>query len=358
MLTKFAVVTLLIAFSQTIDGKGTVTGKTSKPNKFFKCPTGKSAVGSLLSGIASSLRSKKDLPDICYNVVVNEFTARIGKQGTDDDVRVRLCSDVDGECCDTPVLSSTASDDWSKDSSETWKASRYFGPCKNFKLKVKRGLSVSLVKSNPDNPLIVNSIDISASMVNNTKKNVTKNAVTEEVSFACAGNPTAPAFNFAKKGGQSVKTVLCGVGPYYLGRIHSMNVTTGRGKNDGSNNNVNYKICSDVDDLCCQVNPDSVSKNEYSKGATDRKVATDFGDCAKYLFKIRNSPSITVIKDGKDSLKVTKVDFGFKKQNDGSVSKIRCQGFDFQNECKPASVCTQALTCVDKKWLDVQCSIK
>ena len=86
--------------------------------------------------------------------------------------------------------------------------------------------------------------------------------------------------------GQSVKTVLCGVGPYYLGRIHSMNVTTGRGKDDGSNNNVNYKICSDVDDLCCQVNPDSVSKNEYSKGATDRKVATDFGDCAKYLFKV------------------------------------------------------------------------
>ena len=68
--------------------------------------------------------------------------------------------------------------------------------------QVKRGLSVSLVKSNPDNPLIVNSIDISASMVNNTKKNVTKNAVTEEVSFACAGNPTAPAFNFAKKGGK------------------------------------------------------------------------------------------------------------------------------------------------------------
>ena len=65
-----------------------------------------------------------------------------------------------------------------------------------------------------------------------------------------------------------------------------MNVTTGRGKDDGSNNNVNYKICSDVDDLCCQVNPDSVSKNEYSKGATDRKVATDFGDCAKYLFKV------------------------------------------------------------------------
>merc|ERR1719150_1592115 len=100
MLTKFAVVTLLIAFSQTIDGKGTVTGKTSKPNKFFKCPTGKSAVGSLLSGIASSLRSKKDLPDICYNVVVNEFTARIGKQGTDDDVRVRLCSDVESQ----PIL--------------------------------------------------------------------------------------------------------------------------------------------------------------------------------------------------------------------------------------------------------------
>ena len=86
--------------------------------------------------------------------------------------------------------------------------------------------------------------------------------------------------------GQSVKTALCGVGPYYLGRIHSMNVTTDKGKDDGSNNNVEYKICSDVDDLCCKANPDSVSSNEYQKGKTDRKKATDFGDCAKYLFKV------------------------------------------------------------------------
>ena len=63
------------------------------------------------------------------------------------------------------------------------------------------------------------------------------------------------------------------------------------------------------------------------------------------LFQIRNAPSITVIKDGKDSLKVSKVDFGFKRQNDGGLQKVKCQGFNFQNECKPVSVCTQLLTC-------------
>jgi len=329
----------VLAALSLVEGKGTATGKTSKPNKFYKCP-GKSAGSGLISGLVSKFTGAKDLPDLCYNVIVKEFTARMGPQGTNDDVRMRLCSDVDGKCCDTPVLSSVLADDWSKNDNETWKE-KHMGPCKNFKLQVKRGLSVSLVKSNPDNPLTVNSIDVVASMVNNTKKNVTKNDAVEPLSFACV-DPKAPAFNFAKKGGQSVKTVLCGVAPYHLGRIHTMNVTTG---NDGSNNNVHYKICSDVDDLCCKVNPDSVSSNEYRKGKTDKKVATDFGDCAKYLFKIRNSPSITVIKDGKDSLKVTKVDFGFKKQHNGSIQKVSCQGFNFQNECKPASVCTQLLTC-------------
>jgi len=339
MLTKLPLI-FLIAFTSLAEGKGTVTGKTSKPNKFFKCPNvGKSTAGSLVSSLVSKFTGAKDLPDLCYNVVVKEFTARMGPQGTDDDVRVRLCSDVDAKCCETPVLNSFL-DDWRKNKNETWKE-KHIGECKNYKIKVKRGLSVSLVKSNPDNPLTVNSIDLVASMVNNTKKNVTKNDVVEPLSFACLNNK-APAFNFAKKGGQSVKTVLCGVTPYYLGRIHTMNVTTG---NDGSNDNVNYKICSDVDDLCCKVNPDSKTSDEYKKGKTDRKKATDFGDCAQYLFKIRNQPTITVIKDGKNSLKVTKVDFGFKKQHDGSVKKVSCQGFNFQNQCKPASVCTQILTC-------------
>ena len=86
--------------------------------------------------------------------------------------------------------------------------------------------------------------------------------------------------------GQSVRTALCGVAPYYLGRIHTMNVTTAKDKKDGTNDNVEYKICSDVDDLCCKANPDSVTANEYQPGKTDKKKATNFGDCKKYLFKV------------------------------------------------------------------------
>ena len=124
---------------------------------------------------------------------------------------MRLCSDVDGTCCDTPVLSSSFADDWSKNDNETWKE-KYFGPCKNFKLKVKRGLSVSLVKANPDNPLTVNSIDILAHMANNTNKNVTKKDSVEQISFACV-DPKGVAFNFPKKGGEIISRVLLVFGP-------------------------------------------------------------------------------------------------------------------------------------------------
>merc|ERR1712098_213002 len=135
---------------------------------------------------------------------------------------------------------------------------------------------------------------------------------------------------------------LCLPGPYFLGRIASMNVTIG---NNGTNDNVQYKICSDVSDFCCEANPKRFFSNDNEANRVDERKSKDFGDCAKHLFKIRNKPIITVTKDGKKSLIVNRLDFGFKKQATNEIKAYRCDGFRFTKQCNPASACTQQLSC-------------
>merc|ERR1719370_2773857 len=71
-----------------------------------------------------------------------KFQVQIGAQGTDDDVRIKVCSDDKNDkkaCCTTPPLKKTFSDDWSSNDLEQW-GPYYFGPCKGKKFLVRRGL--------------------------------------------------------------------------------------------------------------------------------------------------------------------------------------------------------------------------
>jgi len=268
---------------------------------------------------------------LCFEVVLKELRVQVGTPGTDDDVFVQVCSDVDAkQCCKTPALKSIISDDWSRNDIEVWGES-YFGTkkgeCKGFSFKVKRGLSVTLLKSG-DSGLQVKSIDV------RTKSKDPKK-IPDEINFQC------PTFLFGAKRDRS-QTKMCTPSPYFLGRIVSMNVTTGR---TGTNDKVEYNICSDVDDFCCKANPARTASNDYKAGATDVRDSSDFGDCAKHLIKIRNEPKITVSKDGEQNLVVTGVQFGFKRQDRNVVAKFSCRGFSFTNVCKPITACTESLRC-------------
>merc|ERR1711973_1034858 len=190
------------------------------------------------AGFLKGLVSRQQQPDLCFEVVLKELVVQIGTPGTDDDVLMQGCSDVDAkQCCKTPPLNSALSDDWSAKDREVWGES-YFGTkkgeCKNFSFKVKRGLSVTLLKSG-DGGLQVKSIDVRTRSKDPNK--------------------------------------ICNPAPYYVARIYSMNVTTGR---EGTNDNVMYKICSDVDDFCCQANPGRKSSDDYKANKTDKRISTDF----------------------------------------------------------------------------------
>merc|ERR1712227_603507 len=120
----------------------------------------------LVPGILGQTHFKKCGSDLCFEAKVKEIVVQIGKNktdGTDDDVTVEFCGDVDAsQCCTTPVLKSRNPlvDDWSKGDTETYKASKY-GKCKDQVYKIRQNLRVTLKKSEKkkDN-LVVDLIDI------------------------------------------------------------------------------------------------------------------------------------------------------------------------------------------------------
>ena len=79
----------------------------------------------------------KNRNDLCFKTVLNEVTANISADGTDDDVTLEFCSDLDvTQCCTTPAFKSVLSNDWSPKDIERW-GTRYFGKCKNFEFTVR-----------------------------------------------------------------------------------------------------------------------------------------------------------------------------------------------------------------------------
>jgi len=77
------------------------------------------------------------------NVKITKFLVQIGDEGTNDDVKMKVCSVPKRGapvCCDTPVLSTLLSDDWSRRDNETW-AGRALGSCNNKQLSIEKSIS-------------------------------------------------------------------------------------------------------------------------------------------------------------------------------------------------------------------------
>eukprot|EP00092_Neocalanus_flemingeri_P016023 GFUD01017342.1.p1 GENE.GFUD01017342.1~~GFUD01017342.1.p1 ORF type:complete len:379 (+),score=131.39 GFUD01017342.1:95-1231(+) len=88
---------------------------------------------------------------------VKKITVTMGNEGTNDDVRVDICSDVDSLCC-RAKLSTLLRDDWSRNDVEVWTESD-LGECRGVEYQVASGLHLTLVKDGEDD-LTVNKIKI------------------------------------------------------------------------------------------------------------------------------------------------------------------------------------------------------
>jgi len=120
---------------------------------------------------------------------IKQIKVAIGPDGTNDDVRIEFCSDVNDVCCRTR-LHHLLRDDWSKNDDEVWDESD-LGDCKTVLYKVRDGLKITLLKDGKDD-LVVNKLTVD-----------TTNLRGATYMYDCKG------FNLVSQGRPCVEGVTC-----------------------------------------------------------------------------------------------------------------------------------------------------
>jgi len=282
----------------------------------------------LVPGILGQTHFKKCGSDLCFEAKVKEIVVQIGKNktdGTDDDVTVEFCGDVDAsQCCTTPVLKSRNPlvDDWSKGDTETYKASKY-GKCKDQVYKIRQNLRVTLKKSEKkkDN-LVVDLIDVYLISADKKVKD-DKKPILER--FQCK--------NY-KLGGTDLpqQTKNCVTGPYHYEKIEKAVFTIDNNKTDGTDNDVKFKIEADANNVTCETALDQFG-DDWHYGKTEIWTNNKFGSCKSKLYKVNDAPTFSIIKTGKDDLKVKSAFFYMRRLDLGKTTKYDCGKFELKGDC-------------------------
>jgi len=264
--------------------------------------------------------------DLCFEIKIKEAVVKIGPDGTDDDVTLTFCSDVDTkQCCTTPALKKLFKDDWKTNDTQTWKA-KDFGTCKDKVYKIKKEMLVTLSKSGKDR-LLVNLIDIYGESPD--KK------VTEIERFQCKN------FDIGDKK-LPKETIKCQTGPYHYQQIEKALFQIG---NDGTDNDVTFKIASDANNVTCSVKLSHTFSDDWNKDKLETWLRSSFGDCGKdKLYKITNAPLFSMTKNGKDDLVVRQSTFYMRRLDNGQTTKYACGPFNLKGDCKDGAFCTHTFT--------------
>jgi len=272
--------------------------------------------------------------DRCYKVTVSKLSVQMGDDGTDDDVKVKICSDIDPKkpvCCTTPALKRFIGDDWSKGDLENWKAgdlgTKKQGGCKDQVFKINKGLDVTLLKKASRDSLKVTSIIIDTE----GETGVAKKKSFEQ--FRCGGFEVKTSSN-------SSKTVRCGSsGLHNYERVKEINVTMG---NQGTNNDVRVDICSDVNSYCCRTKLSSLLSDDWSKNDEEIWKESDLGKCATSLYKVNRGLKVSLVtkKVAKKGLVVNKLLVNTENLQ-GSPGSYDCKGYSMTGKEIQENICTR-----------------
>jgi len=259
---------------------------------------------------------------------------QIGNDGTDDDVQVKICSDGDKKktCCTTPALKRRTRDDWSRNDLETWTSDR-LGACKGKKLKVKKGLEVSLQKDGKDG-LKVSSIIIDTDGV--TSPGVARKPLEQ---FHC-GPITLPD---GVRTSNSSLAKFCGWSPSSsYERVKVINVTMG---NQGTDDDVRVDICSDVNNVCCRTKLASKTfalEDDWSRNDEEIWQEKHLGKCSTVLYRVNRGLKVSLVtkKKTKKGLIVNKL-LVTTENLQGSPVTYDCKGYSMTGKEIQENACTR-----------------
>jgi len=272
--------------------------------------------------------------NMCYTTKIRKISVQVGDEGTDDNVSVEICSDVDvTNCCKTGPLHSVFTDDWSKKDKEEWSGD-FLGDCNNRKITVRHGIDLKIFKEGSDR-LDVTEVEVE------TADEDCSNFLSWE--FNCQYKATevfvCGSYQLGTVGGKqrTRQTRVCKTRDYEHEKIKQVVFTMG---NDGTNDDVHLELCSDVTQDCCDTVMDSMA-NDFKSESVEAWSDRDIGDCAqKTLYKIHRGPRVTLWKHGRDTLLVDNVTV--ITESSGKTFQYRCGDFPLTGDCaSPVRFCIE-----------------
>ena len=81
-----------------------------------------------------------------------------------------------------------------------------------------------------------------------------------------------------------LKMTIHFAGPYFYAEIDGATVNIG---DDGTDDDVKVKVCSDVNDVCCQQKLSHTLRDGWKMNTKEVWIKSDFGECSKILYKAR-----------------------------------------------------------------------
>jgi len=266
--------------------------------------------------------------DLCFTARIEKLNIKVGSIGTDDNVQVEICSDIDrDECCITPSLHSSWTDDWSVNNTEEWEKS-YLGKCADKEMKIRNGFTLSVIKDGQSD-LIIDTIVVEA--VNENCWKVFGFELSCE--FRSSDSFECGTFHFSEftRSTRRIQTNTCHTAGYAFHAIHQVIATIDK---DGTDDDVEVEICSDVNNVCCSSLFDHPTTDDWSGSSSEWWNRGDIGECAQSLrYKLMRGPKLTLRKNGRDDLMVKSIEI--RTEHEGKVYRYSCGGLELIGECEP-----------------------
>jgi len=355
---------------------GSPTRRPSSPTRRPASPTRRPSIGGGASGVAGILsKTTTRKPSSVSSEKVKIVNITMGDDGTNDDVKVKVCSNLDKNCCEVK-LSSTFSDDFSKNDVEIWKE-KSFGDCKNIlynirKTGISNGPTLTLSKPGKDDLKVKKIILETQSKSGSTIKydcgafNLVSPVPKKACGAACtktnkcrdmnpatalltrtttrrpssaSRRPNAPTRRPSAGGAKSAEIVKV------------INITMG---DDGTNDDVKVKVCSNLDTYCCEMELSSTFSDDFSKNDVEVWKEKSFGACKNKTYNLNkagtnNGPKLTLSKPGKDDLKVKQIILETEGRF-GVITKYDCGEYNLISPVpkkKCGTACTKTNDCRD-----------
>jgi len=283
--------------------------------------------------------TRRPIPGSKENLKLSEIIVQMGKDGTNDDVSMKICHEKDNKCCETGNLDGGfLSDDWSRNDKETWNSDA-LGVCKNLHWDACKGLAITLKKKASKDTMKVSNITVKLADKDNERKverftcpdytftptdKEQKHICTLDIrsTAKCSIPPTTrrPSITTRRpqattKRGSSVSRVT--IKPLFpnsnLGDILIKKFEVEIGK-DGTRDPVTVEVCSGSS--CCSTS--TLSKlplsNSWQRNTNESWTSSDLGECRNKKLSITDYTTVTNLQEsyisviinqkGRDGLKL------------------------------------------------------